>query len=73
MTREDTTLALSALRTCRSSLLLARLDALTSVVRLSGARASRVGQLSELIADAQAFAERVIFLLEADVAADDDE
>lgn len=65
-----TTTALKALRDCRSSLVAARLDALIAATNLAGARAERATELAEKIADALAHCERLAFIVEGDIRAD---
>ena len=67
---DDMEVALAALRSCRSSLLTARVDAVTAVARLYGARAAKAGELSEKLAHAVAFCDRLSFIVERDLRAD---
>jgi hypothetical protein len=55
---------LSKLRETRSDLLFARLSALQAQVNLSDARAERARELTELIADALAHYERLLFYVQ---------
>jgi hypothetical protein len=61
---------LTALRFCRSSLVTARMDAASAAARLSGARAARAEQLSERLADALVCCERLMFVTEGDLCAE---
>jgi hypothetical protein len=62
--------ALNALRCCRSSLLEARLDALTAATALSGVRANRARELADKLADVLVHCERLTFFVEGDLCAD---
>lgn len=64
---DDMQRALAALRSCRSSLLTARVDAVTAVARLYGARAAGAGELSEQLANALALCDRLSFIVEDDL------
>ena len=64
--------ALSALRECRSALMLARLRAKEAETVLPGARARRADELAEKIADAIAHCERLAFFVEGDQRAGQD-
>jgi hypothetical protein len=57
---------LDELRQTRGDLLRARLSALQAQVSLSGTRAKRARELTEMIADALAHAERLMFFVEGD-------
>jgi hypothetical protein len=57
---------LDELRQTRGDLLCARLSALQAQVSLSGARAKRAGELTEMIADALTHVERLMFFVEGD-------
>jgi hypothetical protein len=62
-----TTVALGALRQCRTNMRAARADAEVAATKLSPARAARAGQLIEMIGDALALAERLAVVVEADI------
>ena len=61
---------LAALRFCRSDLAAARVDATVAAARLYGVRAARADQLAENLADAIAFCERLMFVTEGDLRAE---
>jgi hypothetical protein len=58
--------AVGALQSCRADLICARYLAENAAAGLDGARATRARQLAEMITAAQAFCERLAFMLEAD-------
>jgi hypothetical protein len=58
--------SLDELRQTRGDLLCARLSALQAQASLSGARAKRARELTEMIADALAHVERLMFFVESD-------
>ncbi|MBS4730055.1 hypothetical protein MSM1_17500 [Mycobacterium sp. SM1] len=62
--------ALGCLRECRDALADARLHALGAQGYLAGARAARAFELAGRIADALAYAERLLFIVEGDARAD---
>jgi hypothetical protein len=59
-------LALAALERCRMNLRAARIDMQTATHRVTGHRTARVNELAEKVVDALCFAERLVFLLQAD-------
>jgi hypothetical protein len=63
---QSTTGGLDELRQTRGDLLCARLSALQAQVSLSGAREKRARELTEIITDAIAHAERLMFYAESD-------
>lgn len=69
MTTTTALTALTALRDCRSSLLTARVDAITAATRLDGARRDRAGKLAEQLAGALAHCERLAVVVEGDLRA----
>ncbi len=61
-------LAHMALASCRESIRAASWSALIASFNLAGARQARAKELGVMLADAQAWVERLAFIVEADVA-----
>lgn len=61
---------ISVLRECRTALATARESALSAQTGLAGVRKARAGELAEKIADAIAFADRLCFVVQCDLRAE---
>jgi hypothetical protein len=66
----DDSMAMAALRGCQAQLRTAHLDAHGAASHLTGARATRAGELADKAADALADCERLIFIVTGDLHAD---
>ena len=66
----DDLMARAALRGCQAQLRAAYLDAHGAASHLTGARATRAGELADKAADALADCERLILIITGDVHAD---
>ena len=64
---DDAAVAWMALRAARDGLRAAQCNALMAVLGLEGARRSRAQELARIIADGQAYAERLAFVVEGDI------